>query len=214
MMNSRIADRKAFTFAELLLVVVSLAVVLLLISLAPRKKGRSLRVRCTVNLKQVALAFNLWAHDRETRFPMELLASEGGTREAALAGKLLPNFLIISNELRDPALLICPEDKQRKPAKTFASLTTANLSYFPNVDAALTNQNHIIAGDRNLALGTSMVQPGLLEITNVNALSWSSSPHGGGGNIGLIDGSAHQTTTKQLRDLLLLGGSTIRLIIP
>lgn len=145
---------------------------------------------------------------------MELSESDGGTREAALAGKLLPSLLIISNELRTPTVLICPGDNKRKPAPTFASLATINVSYLLNVDAALTNQNHIVAGDQNLALAGLPVKSGLLEITNSKDLSWTKGSHDHGGNVALVDGSAHQITTKGLRDLLVLGEPTNRLIIP
>jgi len=213
-------DRRsaAFTVAELLLVFAIVVIVTILAFLAKpggcRLKEKGSRVKCTSCLKQLALAYNLWAEEHQGRFPMELSESEGGTREAALAGKLLPNLLIISNELRTPALLICPSDKKRKPATTFASLTTVNVSYFLNAHVALTNQNHIVAGDRNLALAGWPVTSGLLEITNSNALSWTKGSHDYAGNVALVDGSAHQVTSKGLRDLLLLGGATNRLIIP
>lgn len=214
-MKLRFADQRnaGFTFGKLLVVLVTVTIMFLVVS-SGFALTKGTRNRCTGSLKQVALALNLWSQEHQNRFPMELFASEGGTREAALAGKLLPSVLIMSNELRTAAVLICPEDKKRKPAKTFASLTTDNVSYFLNVDVALTNQNHIIAGDRNLALDGSPVKPGLLEITNVNVLQWASWLHKGEGNVALVDGSAHQLTTKGLRDLLFLGRTTNRLIIP
>jgi prepilin-type N-terminal cleavage/methylation domain-containing protein len=215
-MKCRIADqRKAgFNFIECLLVLVVVGVLLafLLPMFARARAGRPRR--CTTNLKQVALGFNLWAQDYETGFPMEVSESKGGTREAALAGKLLPSLKIISNQMRAPSILICPEDRKRKPAQTFTDLTSLNVSYFLNVDAALSNQNHIIAGDRNLVLAASRVRPGLLRITNLDELQWTNWLHAHGGNVALVDGSAHQVTTKDLRDLLTLGGPTNRLIIP
>jgi hypothetical protein len=168
------------------------------------------------NLKQIALGFALWSQDHQNHFPMELPASEGGTREASMAGNAVPSFVIISNGMRTSTLLICPVDKKRKPAKDFANVATANISYFLNADAAFTNrnQNQIIAGDRNLSLARVSVKPGLLEITNPDALDWTSGHHPHGGNVALVDGSAHQVTTKNLRDILIWSGPTNRLIIP
>jgi competence protein ComGC len=207
----------AFGLAELLIALVCVLVLFLLIyPTIPREKGRSPRVKCTSSLKQLSLAFELWAQDHQNRFPMELPESEGGTREAALAGKLLPNLLIISNQLQSPTPLICPGDKARKPAKTFATVTTLNVSYFLNANAALTNQQHILAGDRNLALAGSILGPGLSDLTDSYAVSWTkgSESHDHAGNVALVDGSAHQVTTRGLRSLLTLGGSTNRFIIP
>jgi len=207
----------AFTSVEFFIVLVSACVLFWLVTSALPRRGcgaKGSRVKCTGSLKQVALAFNLWAQDNETGLPMEVFDSRGGTREAALAGQLLPNLLIISNQLRTPSILLCPEDKKRKPAITFSNLTTLNVSYFVNIDAALTNQNHIIAGDRNLAIAGSPVKPGFLHITNAADVQWANWLHDGGGNVALVDGSAHQVTSKGLRDLLTLCGPTNRLIIP
>jgi hypothetical protein len=204
----------AFTWIEflLVLVIVSVLVALILPMFARARVGRSRP--CTSHLKQVVLAFHIWAQDYETGFPMEVSESKGGTRQAALAGKLLPNLTIISNQLRTPMTLVCSSDGKRKPAQTFTDLTALNVSYFLNPDAAFANQNHIIAGDRNLALASSRVRSGHLRITNVNELQWTNWLHAHGGNVALVDGSAHQVTTHGLRSLLTATGPTNRFIIP
>jgi competence protein ComGC len=214
MVNQRNA---AFGLTEFLIAIVcALVLVLLILPSIPREKEQSPRVKCTINLKQVALSYALWSQDNEQGFPMETPASKGGIRELALAGDLLSTVRIASNQMRTTSILLCPAEKKRKVAETFASLTTANISYFINVDAALTNQNHILAGDRNLALGGIPVRSGFLELTDPYTLSWTkgSESHDHAGNVALVDGSAHQVTTKGFRDLLTLGGPTNRLIIP
>jgi type II secretory pathway pseudopilin PulG len=215
-MKCRTTDQKdaAFTLIEFLLVIVIVLVALILPMFA-RARVKTSRGLCTSNLKQAALAFQLWVQDYGPGFPMEVSESKGGTRQAALAGKLLPNLTILSNQMPTPSTLICPGDKKRKPAQTFTDLTALNVSYFLNPDAAFTNQNHIIAGDRNLALAASRVRSGLLHITtNVNELQWTNWLHAHGGNVALVDGSAHQITTHGLRSLLTATGPTTRLIIP
>jgi hypothetical protein len=204
----------AFGLPEFFIVIVSILFLFLVVHDRLKCKGPGLRTKCTSSLKQVALAFNLWAQDNETGLPMQVSESKGGTREAALAGQLLPNLLIMSNQIRTPSILICPEDKKRKPAETFAKLTTANISYFLNIDAALTNQNHILAGDRSLAIAGSPVKPGSLQITNASDVQWANWLHDDGGNVALVDGSAHQVTTHGLRSLLTATGPTNRFIIP
>jgi hypothetical protein len=207
----------AFTVLEFAVVLVTGAmlffVVLMLTPSYHRPKGSGLRVKCTTNLKQVALSYALWSNDNEQGLPMETPASKGGIRESALAGDLLPAVRIASNQMRTPSILICPAEKKRKAAETFANLTTANISYFLNIDAAITNQNQILAGDRNLAIAGSRVKSGPLQITNAWEVQWTNWLHSGG-NVALIDGSAHQVTTKGLQDVLTAGGPTNRLIIP
>ena len=207
-------DNAAFAFIEFLILVISLIVLLLMIAPAMRgTKGKSPRVKCTGNLKQIALAYFLWANDNAEGLPMEVPTAKGGIREAALAGDLLSVIRVASNHMRTPMILICPGEKKRKPAETFASLTTANICYFLNANAALTNQNHILAGDRNLSVTGSPVKPGPLEITNPSDVQWANWLHEGGGNVGLVDGSAHQVTTKGLRDLLNLS-ATNHILVP
>jgi prepilin-type N-terminal cleavage/methylation domain-containing protein len=76
-------------------------------------------------------------------------------------------------------------------------------------------QNHMLIMDRHASASANAVncssritpaseftrQGGLFSTTG-----WTNDVHGAsGGNVGLVDGSAHQVTTKGLRDLLVLG---------
>jgi prepilin-type processing-associated H-X9-DG protein len=195
-------------------VIVSVSLLLLwTLPVAGRTKGRSPRVKCTGALKQVALAFNLWAMNHESGFPFEVPVAAGGSREYALDGNIVSNFVIAADEIRDPKILTCPSDTQRKPAVSFAKLTRANMSYFLNVDAKMIEPNAVIAGDREIVTNGVIVRPGLLTITNTESLSWAKTLHGGGGNIALADGSVHQVTAHGLRNQLA-HLRTNRLIIP
>jgi len=103
----------------------------------------------------------------------------------------------------------------------------AALSYALGIDAGVISggkalpvdqsQNHIINMCRNAYTTATKTGPvGCSSGINgenyertggtfVNS-SWSSAVHGlGAGNVALLDGSAHQVTTKGLRDLLVLG---------
>jgi hypothetical protein len=208
----------AFTLTEFVVLLLSVVLVFLMYLLVRpggcHLKAKGPRVKCTGNLKQVALSYHLWCQDNEKDFPITLLASDGGTRDSALSGNIVPSYLIATNQMRTPSFLTCPADKKRKPVETFTKLTAANIGYFLNIDAAMTNQNQILAGDRNLAIAGSPVKPGPLQITNAADVQWANWLHAGGGNVALIDGSVHQVTSRGLRDLLTLGGPTNRLIIP
>ena len=75
-----------------------------------RNKGRSQSVSCVNNLKQIGLAARIWSNEHNEIFP--------------------PSFASMSNELVKPRLLVCPEDKTKKPAANFTELSPAqNVSY-------------------------------------------------------------------------------------
>ena len=197
-----------------LLVIISVAIFVVVIMPAmKRDKRRPLRVHCSAQLKQVALGFALWANEHEGRLPMEMPISAGGSKEDALAGRIVPNFTVAAREIGDPRVLRCPSEKRRGQATTFANLTTNHISYFLNADATYLNQTQIIAGDRDVTLGGSLPSPGLLPIPDPSLVEWGSVLHDRGGNVAFVDGSVHQTTRSQLRKLLEIG-STNRLIIP
>ena len=192
----------------------SLLLVMALVMPALPKEKKSSRVNCSAQLKQVALGFALWANENGGRLPMEVAASDGGSKEDALAGNLVPHFTVAAREIGDARVLVCPADqKRRKQTTTFANLTTNNVSYFLNADAAYLNQAQIIAGDRDVALNGSPVRPGLLPIVDPSAVGWGNILHKGGGNVALVDGSVYQVRDVQFRKLLETG-LTNRLIIP
>jgi hypothetical protein len=93
------------------------------------------QITCINNLKQVGLAFRQWALDYGDRFPFNVSTNEGGTLELCAPDKdgfdasAARHFQVMSNELNTPRILVCPKDKGRKPAKEFASLLPANVTY-------------------------------------------------------------------------------------
>ena len=122
--------------------------------------------------------------------------------------------MIAAREIGDPRVLACPSDERRKQAAAFASITTNNISYFLNVDAAVRNQAGIFAGDRDLTTNGSLVGPGLRAIPDPSLVDWSSVLHKHGGNLALVDGSVHQVMVHGFRKILESTGITNRLIIP
>ena len=216
-MKCRIATKRlaGLTLPEVLIVLISLALLIaLVVPLMPRKKNPRFRIYCSTGLKQVTLGFALWANEHEGRLPMEMSVSTGGSREHALAGNLISNFMIAAREIGDPRVLVCPSDERRKQATAFASVTTNNISYFLNVDAAARYPAGIFAGDRDLTTNGSLVGPGLRAIPDPNAIGWASVIHKNGGNVALVDGSVHQVMVHGFRKILESTGITNRLIIP
>jgi hypothetical protein len=75
----------------------------------PKLKRWSESVSCVNYMSSIGVAARLWANDSSNR--------------------LADNFLVMSNELCTPKILICPSDKTRKMAESWATFTTNNSSY-------------------------------------------------------------------------------------
>jgi hypothetical protein len=156
--------RAAFTLIEVMAIFgTALLLCAAYVMLKPggcRLKEKSPRVKCTSGLKQVALGYLLWANEHEGKLPMEVSVSEGGSREDALGGRIVPNFTVVAREISDPRVLRCPSDKRRGQTITFGNLSTNHISYFLNVEAASLNQEQILAGDRDVTTNGSPVRVG------------------------------------------------------
>lgn len=95
--------------------------------------------QCHDNLKEISLAFREWAilHDRFpfNRFPFNVSTRAGGTMEFSARGSdgfeknAALHFQVLSNELKNPKILICPADSGKHPAADFRSLLPANVTY-------------------------------------------------------------------------------------
>jgi type II secretion system protein G len=98
--------------------------------------ARVASLRCVNNLKQVGLAFKLWSGDNGDRLPFNVPVKEGGTRELCDRGadgfdkNSHLHFLVMSNEVAIPKLLVCPADTSKRPARDFRSeLRPENVTY-------------------------------------------------------------------------------------
>src|SRR5712692_493762 len=123
---------RAFTLIELLVVIAIIAILAALILPALSKaKNRTLRTRCTNNIKQIMLAELLWVNDHDGKaVPCRTPWEEGGNF-IANGGPMPPwpasqrsdvwfQFSFISNELAAPQILRDPADR-RKSMQTATS---------------------------------------------------------------------------------------------
>jgi prepilin-type processing-associated H-X9-DG protein len=221
-----IQNRWAFTLIELLMVIVCLGIVaLILLPALARPKRATPGSRCRNNLKQVGVAFRVWAIDNGDKYPMAVALTNGGTMELVDSGTVWPHFSVMSNELSTPKILVCPEDaaRERWTAATFGPsapncisfCSNTNVSYFVGVDGNDTSPQMLLTGDANIGLGEARANSGLQSFRTNNNVSWFQPPHGNKGNIGLADGSVQQVDTPGLRKVLLATGvETNRLAIP
>jgi hypothetical protein len=184
---------------ELMVLVAVMALIAMIILPRPASVHRpAVRIKCVNNLKNVGLAFRIFATDNNDLFPGQLMASNGVELANMDVVKVLQS---LSNELSTPKILICPKDEKREEAKNFASLTAKNISFFASLSASETNPAMFLAGDRNL-LVNGKAATGLLAVTTNTALAWSKEMHVEQGDICMADGSVQQMSNPRLAQSL------------
>lgn len=195
---------QALTFIDVLVVFLCLAVlwVILLSALAAAKR-RSSHINCVSNVKQVSLSLRVWEGDNNNEYPMQVAVTNGGGKEWIEAGDVAGCFRAASNELATPRILICPMDTSHVPATNFTTdFNNSHISYFLSLNASETYPQMILAGDDDLAVNGISVKPGVMEITNGDAVTWSGARHGHLGNIAFADGSVCMESSLGLQNAL------------
>ncbi len=200
----------------LVVVVVLVIVAMIALPFIMKSNGRSARIGCTNNLKQIGLAFRTFALDNDGRFPMHVSLTNGGTMELAASGSVSFHFLVMSNELSTPKILACPNDANRNCVTTFANLSDTNISYFLNLDCVEMDPSSLLTGDGNLtnrrAAGSRFISVG-----KTTTLGWTKAMHREKGNLVLADGSVNLSAYRNGvvgGSFGITDGATNRLVIP
>jgi prepilin-type N-terminal cleavage/methylation domain-containing protein len=166
-------NEKAFTLTELLVVLAVVGILALLpLSALALSKSASVRLNCVSNLKQVGLAFRLWADKHGDRYPMRVTSNDGGAfgyTSSTFAAQANPSantwrvFQCMSNELSTPKVLYCPAEYELASLQAtiwsgFSGVIysgNGNLSYFVGVDASPFNPRTLLSGDHNMGPATA-----------------------------------------------------------
>ena len=207
--------RKDLGFDLVDLMIVISIIFLVSVCLLPILKARHLyatrqRVSCASNLKQVGVAFRLYANDHDGHYPMTLENAIGGTKQFTAPRETYRHFLAVGTELSSPHVLVCPEDSHKIKVPDFNTNFTvfnnSNISYFIGLDADQTSANMLLTGDRNLT-NTILPKGPIMTLNRQSQVGWTRDLHSAKskepcGNIGFADGSASQLTTLKLREAL------------
>jgi competence protein ComGC len=207
----------AFTLVEvsIMVLIIALLALVYLPTVVTRPRQPAFRISCVNNLKEISVAYRLWAGDNGDLVPSQQTVASNGWRDfltnANQGSNCWLNYSIMSNELgQAPKLLYCRTD-ERQPALVFdKSFDNTHVSYFVGVSANDEQPQSIQGGDRNLG-------PGLVPTNDYGyspksgkgndvaipikgPVSWTLKMHSAGntagaGNIMLGDGSCQQVST-------------------
>jgi prepilin-type N-terminal cleavage/methylation domain-containing protein/prepilin-type processing-associated H-X9-DG protein len=208
------------TLIEVLMVVAIIAILAAMLLPAFTGGGKSNRIRCLSNLKQIDLGFFMYAEDYGKTYPFQVSAAEGGTKEFIFTSHVFPHFEKLHKYIPGQQfyyLLVCPTDKTRKAGTNAEAFTDLNISYFLNEDCSHTNNpsQSLLAGDRNLESNGQPVNPGLLNATTNMNLTWSKEIHIQGGNLAFADGHVEWKKSDKFNDIIRQQPvSTNRLCVP
>ncbi len=98
-------------------------------------KDRAVSINCMNNMKQLGLAARIWSGDNHDKYPFNVSTNNGGTLEFCGIGSdgfdtnAAMHFLVMSNELSAPRILVCPADTSKTPAFSFQGLRAWNVTY-------------------------------------------------------------------------------------
>src|SRR5687767_5882272 len=119
--------RAGFSLMELIILVGLVAVIAVILLPAIAHRGHrhhgAPRIKCINNLKNVGLAYRIYATDNNGRFPTPFLASNA---VSLVSVKITEVFQSLSNELSTPKIIICPADSGRVEVSSFTNLTVKN----------------------------------------------------------------------------------------
>ncbi|MDB6131515.1 MAG: hypothetical protein JWM04_2622 [Verrucomicrobiales bacterium] len=195
--------RDAFTLLEVVICLGSLLVVgLLLLPGLGRTHVRSSRVSCVSNLKQIGVAFRLFANDHDGKYPAQLSRTNDGLLEISDSASAADYFSILQSELASQKILVCPTDT-RTASASWETLKGTNISYALFLESSETEPSSLMLADRNMVVAEKQTA-GVTRLVNPERAYWGPDMHVRAGNLAFGDGSARQTDNALLRKALVV----------
>jgi hypothetical protein len=207
----------AFTRLELFLAAGAMSLIALLaLPTLAGNRTRSERLVCVNNLRQIGIALQVWGDSHDDEKPWRVTPLNGGTSGHALAANAWFHFVVASNELGSPKVLVCPSDAGTRTAIAWTSQQggflnpqyRANaLSYFVAGHADFAHPSTWVSGDGNLSGFTYGQGCGLLGVSTAAAAitprvspttQWTSTIHNAEGNLLLNSGQVLQVPNSGL----------------
>jgi len=196
MKTKSIKEKCGFTLIEILLIIFLIGIIAVMLIPAGSHPRRSTTVLCMNNLKQLSIGLIFFSNDHGGKYPWQTPVTNGGSLEWIDRNLTSPHWLTLSNYRLQTNLFVCPTDKLKHIAPSFAEFGESNVSYFVNLDAVTNSVESVLAGDRHLQSSGVPVKPGLF-IANTN-VSWSKELHEQNGPIGVLAfGDGHAQAVKQ-----------------
>lgn len=135
----------------------------------PPDKPKVQQITCVNNLRQIGISLRMWSDDHNGQLPCNVSTNAGGGLERCAADKedfdrnAWLYLKTMSNEIENPALLVCPQDRSRKPAASWEALQATNITYrfCFGTNVSFSNPRQIIAVcpvDGNVLYGDGSVE--------------------------------------------------------
>lgn len=197
----------------IIMATLALAVSFFLAYMRRPRSAAGTRINCVFNLKQVGLAFRIYAGDNGERYPMNI--STNAETVVNEATPVYQYFKLTENELGTPKILICPKETKRTVATDFSNFNNSNVSYFIGLDSNENLPQSILSGDRNITNGFPP-NGGILRLTAKKMVGFTKEMHIEQGNVAIGDGSVQQVSSARLRSDIIpnTGFATNRILLP
>ena len=208
--------RDGLSLIDVLIIVAtlaSMATLFLLVYPRHRISGKNNWVTCVNNLRQIGLAFRIYAGDNQDRYPMNISTNSAPIVNETTA--VYQYLKLTENELGTPKILICPKDPKRVTAPNFTNFSDKNISYFIGLDSDENLPASIFAGDRNITNGIPP-KGGILRLATNQMAGFTKEMHIEQGSVAMGDGSVQRVSSARLRSDILpnTGFETNRIILP
>jgi prepilin-type N-terminal cleavage/methylation domain-containing protein len=212
-----------FTLLELMVIITIVAILAVMLLPAHAAALRnSQKITCINNLKQIGIAFHIWAGNNDDRFPMAVPSASGGAFEyinsrssSSLNYNVANVFKVMNTQLQNPKVCWCPADTLHISFTTnWASFGTSTMSYFIGGDANESDPQMVLSGDDNIGSSSASAAAtsrfiSAQQYSGAIYYTWTADTHQSSGNLLLTDGSVQPATLTEANSTFLNGTNTV-----